>query len=114
MGGLIKKTQAFTASQTVENIISGSKFEFLPRNAVVKLYASQTVAGEVELDFTLGNVVVGDDLDPNLETAVGAVNRNTDLIASGVGAAGDRIQIRGRETSGTTANCNIIVEIIDM
>ena len=110
---IIREALTFTANEVKTNILSGSKFEFLPRPSVVRVYASQSTANEVELDFSLGNVVVFEDVNPNAGTA-GAVNRDTDLIGQGVGAGGDRIQIRATETSGTTSDATVLVEIIDL
>jgi hypothetical protein len=81
------------------NLMTGSKFEFLPRNSVVSVYGAMNnvAAGVVELDFTLGNVIIGDNLPLNRTADGEGPNRNTDLIAQGVGAAGDRIQLRTAE-----------------
>ena len=94
------------------NLLNGSKFEFLARPAVITLYASNDDVNRIELDWTLGNAVVAEDVNPNLAAAVGQILRNTDLIGSGVGDAGDRIQIRARNTDGAAAHIvNILMDI---
>jgi len=104
----------------INNIMAGNKFEFLPRNGVVRVYASQDVSagvqGNTELDFTLGNVVVGDDLACNGAAAIGiGPDRNTDLLATGVAMAGDRIQIRAQNTDAALpSNFRVLVEINDI
>lgn len=101
------KTDDTQAAGTVTtNLMTGSKFEFLPTNSVVSVYGAQdTVAnGLVELDFTLGNVIVGDNLPLNKKASAGeGPDRNRDLLAQGVGAAGDRIQLRTAEVDPTGA-----------
>ncbi len=113
---VFKNVQTVAISGVVTNIMAGSKFEFLPRNSVVRVYGIQDGGtGIVDLDFTLGNVVVGDSLGLNQTTAANAgtgPDRNTDLLATGVGAAGDRIQIRAQETGGAIATpIRVLVEI---
>jgi len=111
-----RDSQTVAAGATVTNIMAGSKFEFLPRPSVIKVYSAQdTGTGSVELDFTLGNVVVGDDLGPNVVTAGTGPARDSDLLTQGAGAAGDRIQIRLREVGGATATpVRTLVEIIEL
>lgn len=115
---VFKDVQTVATSGVVTNIMAGSKFEFLPRNSVIRIYASQDgTTRNVDLDFTLGNVVVGDSLAPNRSAAVGVgPDRNTDLLATGVGAAGDRIQIRAQETTGVAGGqpIRVLVEINEL
>lgn len=112
---IFKYVDTIATSAVVTNLMQGSKFEFLPRNSVVRVYAAQDNAN-VDLDFTLGNVVVGDGLAPNVTAAPGlGPDRNTDLLATGVGAAGDRIQIRAQETAGGAGTpIRVLVEINEL
>ena len=110
-------TESLIAAGVNNNIMAGSKFEFLPRNGVVRIYAAQDISANsnVDLDFTLGNVVIGDNLAPNYVTASTGPDRNTDLLATGVAAAGDRIQIRAQETDGTNPQVfRVLVEINEL
>jgi len=102
------------AGTVTTNIMTGSKFEFLPTNSVVSVYGAQdTGKGTVEMDFTLGNVIVGDNLPLNYRAVTTGPDRNTDLLAQGVGAAGDRIQLRTAEVHATPADTpfRILVQI---
>lgn len=99
---------------TIQNLVAGSKFEFLPMNAAVRIYA---VADQVDItvDFTLGNVIVGDDLlvplAPDGVAGVLGPNTNEHRIAVGAGAAGDRIQLR--VTGGAAATTvRFLIEIL--
>ena len=103
------------ANTVTTNVMAGSKFEFLPRNGVVSVYAAQdTGTGILEVDFTLGNVVVGDGLPCNNVPVTTGPNRNQDLLAQGVAQAGDRIQIRTAETDGTATPFRMLVQINEL
>jgi len=114
--GMFRTNQAIAANGTVANLMTGDKFEFLPRGAVVKVYAAQDVivGGLVQIDFTLGIRVQGDNLPLTITAAGVGPNRDSDLLASGVGMAGERIQLRARETAGAIVPIRVFVEIIDV
>jgi hypothetical protein len=106
---------AGTASTTLQNLMAGSKFEFLSRPAVVRVYgAADTATGSVQMDLTLGNVVVGDNLLVPLRTATLGPLRNEDLITKGIGRPGDRIQIRLQEIGAVNTPTRILVDIDDI
>jgi len=98
---------------TINNLVAGEKFEFLSRPAVVKFYlCTDTGTGVVEADITLGNVVVGDNLISPLHTATLGPERDKHLLARAIGRAGDRIQVRLRETGGSANSpTRLLVEI---
>ena len=110
-----QSTLAGTASTTVVNIMAGTKFEFLSRPAQVRVYAASDItAGVLNVDFTLGNVVVAENIAPSTVADNTGPNRNEHLMASGQGAAGDRIQIRLQETAAVAKPVRFIVDIIDL
>lgn len=107
MSGILKLNNTVLSGTTITNLLADTKFDYLPRPAVVTVYAVQdiVVGSSIELDFTLGTVVIGDDLIPNAHPAASAglgtgPKTNEDVVARGVGEGGDRIQIRARETTG--------------
>jgi len=94
------------------NLLQGSKFEFLSRPASIQLFASQDGTGSGVIDFTLGNVVVGEDLPPNKTTTAGLIQRQNDGVGAGVGMGGDRIQIRARNLDAVNPiNVSIMLDI---
>ena len=116
---VFKFEETTAASGVNNNIMTGSKFEFLPRNAVVSVYAAQDLTGfpgtqNVNMDFTLGNVVIGDNLGLAAAADGTGPDRNTSLLAQGVGAAGDRIQLRTVETVGAPATYRVLVQINEL
>jgi len=119
MSGQIKLTTTVLAGTTNVNLLTGRKQEFLSRPAVVTLYQVQDSVSlsRIETDLTLGNVVVGEDLVANSNPASSAgvgtgPKTNEDMVARGVGAAGDRIQIRVREVVGGTGDDGIIRTLV--
>ena len=113
---IFRTTAVLAGNGTNNNLLAGSKFEFLSRPAAVTVFASSdggTVA-DVQLDFTLGNVVVAEDINPNLAAVVGNIVRNQDGIGAGVGDAGDRIQLRGRNLNAVARNLNVLLDISEL
>lgn len=113
---IFRRTLSIAAGATEVNLLAGSKFEFLSRPSAVTIWATQdTAIDDIEIDLTLGNVVVAEDINPNVATVAGVINRNTDGVGSGVGDAGDRIQLRARNTDGAAARVvNALVEISEI
>ncbi len=113
--GVFRTSEVVPLSATVANLMTGDKFEFLERPAVVKVYAVQdTATGIVQIDFTLGRRVQGDSLPLSIVAAGTGPNRDSDLLASGVGQAGERIQLRARETAAVATPIRVYVEVIDL
>lgn len=111
---IFKRSVAIAAGAVEVNLLAGSKFEFLSRPSVVTVFATESVANEILLDLTLGNVVVAEDVAPNAD-AGGLIQRDRDGIGSGVGAPGDRIQLRARNTNaGAPSTINVLVEINEL
>ena len=109
----IRDSRTVAAGVTVVNLLSGSKFEFMPVPAAVLVYAMHDAGGPVLMDVTFGNVVEGDALVvPSTGTAGAGPFLDADLLASGVAAAGDRLQIKVTNTHATTtANLRTVVQI---
>ena len=119
MSGLIKRAVTILSGTTNNNVIAGETFEFLSRPAAVRVLLSQeiVVGSLIEVDVSLGNVIVTQNLNPNIAVAVGVVDSERDKLPAAVGAAGDRVQISARETTAiATADgvLNFIVEITDL
>jgi len=109
---IVRTRTALLAGAVNVNVLNGSKFEFLGRPAVVSIWGSDDGLGSAILDFTLGNTVVGEDIPLNNAAVAGDVRRDVDGVGSGVGDAGDRIQLRLRNTDTVNAvNGNLIIEI---
>ncbi len=112
---VVRLNTTVLAGATNENILAGSKFEFLSRPSAVRIFAVQDAADLAQLDLTLGNVVVGENL-PITEVAAGTgPSMLDDKLVSGVGSPGDRIQVRLRETGGALpAITRVLIEIAEL
>lgn len=112
----IFRTRVTLAAAAVNtNLLAGSKFEFLGRPSAVTLWGSDDGTGAALVDFTLGNTVIGEEMPLNDAPVAGDINRDRDGIGAGVGDAGDRIQIKARNTSAANpVNVNILLEIQEL
>lgn len=105
---------AGAAGTTINNLVAGEKFEFLSRHSVVKVYACSDLVANAhcEMDLSLGNVVVGDNMVVPEHTAGLGPERDKHLLARAIGRAGDRIQVRLREMEGAAASpTRVLIEI---
>lgn len=98
------------------NILAGSKFEFLPTPCAVIVYAVvdavSDVSNGVNLELSMGNVVEADAVRVPREPAAGlGPDMQNHRVAAGVGAGGDRVQIRLSNQSGVAGNVRTLVEI---
>lgn len=88
---------SIAAGGTVLNLLTGSKFEYLPQPAAVVVYGTADAAG-LQLELTFGNVIECDQMEVPILAGAGP-NVDQHRLAAGVGAAGDRIQARLQNTS---------------
>ena len=104
-------TNSVAAGATETNILTGSKFEFMGQNAAILVYScfgtNSPAVGDILMDVTFGSGIVGDSLALPLEpggVAGTGPDRQSQLIASGIAAAGDRLQIKLQNTDATDAH----------
>jgi len=94
---VIQNNVSIAASATNENIITGSQFEYLPYNALVEFGLNGRATGLVA-DIYSGADIVAESF------ALGSANRTPiypdDFPLNDVAAAGDRLKIRVRNTTG--------------
>lgn len=105
---VIQKEIAILANATVDNLISGSSFEFLRGNAVVSAGIVGSATGLV------GTIQSGSDIV--LEEAPLAIKGTMpiipdDMYYNDVGVAGDRLVFRVRNTTAGTLTVRAIVQV---
>jgi hypothetical protein len=92
----IQKTASVAANTTVDNVLTGSQFEFLPMNAALDFGIVGSATG-LEADVYSGSDMLCEGL------AVSTQNRfpvyPDDYALSDVAAAGERIKVRIRNTT---------------
>lgn len=119
MSGLIRSSVTILSGTTNNNVIAGEVFEFLSRPAAVRVLLSQeeVLNSAVRVDLNLGNVIVTQNLIPNVAADPGVIDKDRDGFPAAVGAAGDRIQLSAREITGGVGDDGILnfeVEITDL
>jgi len=105
-------TTIAAAGGTVDNLLTGSKFEYMPGPATIIVYSVAGVAG-VDLDCSAGNTSETDKLEIPLQSVAGAgPSVNDDRVASFTAAAGDRLTVRlFNRAGGVNAVIRTLIEI---
>lgn len=94
---LIQNAVAVPANGTIDNVLQGSQFEFLPYDAALRFGLSAQGAG-LTVDVYSGQDVLAEQM------AVGATNRTPinpdDFVLTDVAGGGERIKVRVRNSTG--------------
>lgn len=96
---VMKKTAAVLTGQTVDNVFSGSAFEFLKYNASVRFAINGSAAGFVAT-VQSGSDVLMEESAINVQNRFGVFPDDFDL--ADIAEAGDRIIVKLRNTSAGT------------
>ncbi len=102
---------------TNNNLLAGDLLQFLPWDAMINIWASQSAAG-LEYRITIGVIVVGGSgqpMRPNIR-ATGDIITDEDQLASGVGERGDQVIVTvSNPTAGIlTTTCQVVAEPIPL
>lgn len=106
---VIQKEISVPANGSVENVLSGSAFEFLRSNSVVSIGITSQAAGVV------ANIQSGADIV--LEESPVQVKADSfpiipdEMYYNDVGVLGDRLVIRARNTTGSAVVARAIVQV---
>ena len=116
---LLRQADTIAASGVNQNIVAGSKFEFMARNSVVEVFACAdgTTLAETDLkmDVSFGNVLEGDNLAVPMFTASLGPDRDKHKLISAVAAAGDRLQIKVTNADAVNAaNLRTLIVITNL
>lgn len=104
----IQKEVSVGAGATVENILSGSAFEFLRRNAVVSAGVTAAVTGTFVTVQSGGDIV----LEESPSYVQASFPRVPDeMVYNDVGVAGDRLVIRLRNPTAGAIIMRCLVQI---
>ncbi len=110
----VNRKLTVAAGGFVENVMSGSQFEYMPFPAVLTIAAvTDIVAAPVpNLDITFGNAVIVQQGDISGEAVAGGGPRfNEDVVAKDAASAGDRIIVRLNNPNVGAADVNIKIKI---
>jgi len=107
---IIRET-SIAATTTVDNLFSGSAFEFARRPQLVSLGVTGSATG-LQITFTSGADVVLEESPPIVKTTMPVIP--DDFVISDVAAPGDRYVLRVRNTTGGALTCRAILQIQDV
>ena len=105
---VIQKETLVGANATVDNLISGSSFEFLRRNAVVSAGAVGSATGLV-LSIQSGSDIVLEEAPLLVKGTMPTIP--DDMYYNDVGVQGDRLVFRVRNTTGASLTVRAVVQI---
>lgn len=94
---LIQSSVSVAANSVTDNVLSGSQFEFLPYNASLQFGLVGSATGLV-LDVYSGQDTLCEGLAPSLQNRFPIFPDDFNL--TDVAAAGERIKVRARNTTG--------------
>jgi len=108
---VIIKEQSIGANSQVDNLFSGSAFEFARGNQLVSLGVTQSATGLLAT-FTSGADVVVEESAPPVKTTMPVIP--DDFYASDVAAPGDRYVLRVRNTTAGPLTVRAVLQIQDV
>lgn len=96
---LMNVRQSIGASASVENLFTGSAFEYLPHPAGVELGLVQLSGnfGDIVADISSGSDILAENMPLTVRST--GVNVADDLYLEDIAAAGDRLKVRVRNTT---------------
>ena len=94
---LVKREQTIAANAVLENVVSGSIYEFLPWNAAINMGLNGSATGLVAT-INSGSDTILEEAPINVSTAFPIIP--DDMFAQDVAAAGERLVIKVRNTTG--------------
>lgn len=108
---IIKKSAAVLTGVTVDNVLSGSAFEFLPYNANVRYAINGSATGFVAT-VQSGSDVLMEESPINIQNRFGIFPDDFDL--SDVAGAGERQVVKLRNTSAGTLTYYVTLQVDPM
>ena len=104
---VIMKQITVPLNGTTDNALAGSAFEFARTNQIVSMGVAQAATG-CFVTFNSGADVVAEEFEPPLLTRYPVIP--DEMYFSDVAAAGDRLVIRIRNTTGANIICRVVVQ----
>lgn len=105
---VIQKEVSVAANSAVENILSGSAFEFLRGNAVVSIGLTGSATGLVA-NIQSGADIVLEESPILVKTTMPTIP--DDMYYNDVGVMGDRLVVRCRNTTGGALTIRLICQV---
>jgi len=107
---LVQSTDSMLTLTTIENVLTGSQFEFLPFDSFLEFgLAGAGVLGDFLLDIYTGQDVLAESMPISILDRMPVYPE--DFVLNDVAGAGERIKIRIRNTSAGTLIVNTSLKI---
>ena len=108
---VIQKEQSLAAGETVENILQGSAFEFLRRQAIVSIGVTAAATGTF-VTIQSGSDIVLEESPTQVKTTFPIIP--DDMYYNDVGVVGDRLVVRLRNPTAGAIIMRVIVQVTDL
>ena len=105
---MIMRETTVAANSTVDNLLAGSAFEFARQDSLVSVGIAQAATG-CQATFNSGADVVAEEFAPPILTRYPIIP--DEMYFSDVAAAGDRLVLRVRNTTGGNIVVRAVVQI---
>lgn len=110
----MKDTTTVAIASDSGNVLAGLDFEFIDTPALITVWASSDDPANITMTFQVGTQVLANNVRPNLETAVAAINLDRDRIIDRQLVAGGRLSLDFRNTDAAAtqeANWQVQVDV---
>jgi len=105
---LVRREQSILAGAVLDNVLTGSIYEFMPWNAAVNIGLNGSATGLVAT-INSGSDTVLEEAPVNVSTAFPVIP--DDMFAQDVAAGGERLVIKVRNTSGGTLVLRSLIQL---
>jgi hypothetical protein len=112
MSGNIVRSTVVPLNEVDENLLSGSAFEFARGRSFVSIGLVQSATG-LFITIQAGGNVIAEEFEPPIE-ATAFPQTNEDFYFNFFAAAGDRLVVRARNSTGGALTARVIVQITDV
>lgn len=104
---LVRREQTIAANSTLDNVVTGSIYEFLPWNAAINIGLNGSATGLVAT-INSGSDTVLEEAPVNVSTAFPVIP--DDMFAQDVAAGGERLVIKVRNTTGGALTLRSLIQ----
>lgn len=110
---MIRRSVSIPANSTVDNLISGSIYEYLPWNAAVSagLISEGAAATDLLLTVNSGSDTVLEEAPTRFAAAGTFPTIPDDMDIQDVAGAGERLVFKVRNTTAGALNANLLVQL---
>jgi len=112
MSSQIIRQVSIDANDVNENILAGSAFEFARNRSFVSMGIVQAATG-LFCTIQAGGTVIAEEFEPPIE-ATAYPQTNEDFYNNAFAAAGDRLVVRVRNSTGGAVVVRVVVQITDV